>query len=127
MARKRKKAETPDSGAKTSRGKTAAKIGVGAFLVGAVTWLTGGFTRENGLEWLKSIGIALALATLIRWPITEPFKIPSGSMRPTFMEGDRIFVNKWVYGVRFPLNRFQFPWTKVRIHYADRRIWYGAM
>jgi signal peptidase I len=126
MARKRNRPQTPESGTKTSRGKTAAKIGLGAFLVGAVTWLTGGFTRENGLEWLKSIAIALALATLIRWPITEPFKIPSGSMRPTFMEGDRIFVNKWVYGVRFPLNRFQIWWTKFRIHYADRRIWHGA-
>ena len=54
--------------------------------------------REN----VESILWAVAVAMLIRTFIMAPFKIPSGSMRPTLIEGDRILVNKFVY-------RFQEP------------------
>jgi len=102
-----------------------------AMLAGALVWLTGGFTRENGLEWLKSIIIAVGLALLIRWPVGEPFRIPSGSMEPTLhgdprlMHGDRVWVNKHRYGVRFPLNDTYIPFTKIHIKYAKRRIFTG--
>jgi signal peptidase I len=54
--------------------------------------------REN----IESLLWAVALALLIRTFIMAPFKIPSGSMRPTLIEGDRILVNKFIY-------RFQTP------------------
>lgn len=128
MAKNSKKATQQAVNAKSSKGKQAAKAGLGALLVGMLVWLTGGFTRENGLEWLKSIGIAVGLALLIRWPIGEPFRIPSGSMEPTLhgnpkiLHGDRVWVNKFVYGVRFPFNRTRIPFTKIYIKYADRRV-----
>lgn len=87
---------------------------------------SGGFPFRAVFEWVKSIGVAIALAMLIRWPIAEPFKIPSGSMEPTFVSGDRIFVNKHAYGVRFPFNGFRVPFTRKTIWYADSWLWKGA-
>lgn len=49
-------------------------------------------------EWIESILIALVLAAFIRTYFIQPFKIPSGSMRETLIEGDRLFVNKLRYG-----------------------------
>lgn len=60
-------------------------------------------------EWTESIIIALILAMLIRTFIVQAFKIPSGSMIPTFMVGDRIFVNKYIYGARIPFTNFSLP------------------
>ena len=49
-------------------------------------------------EWIESILVALVLAVLIRSYFIQPFKIPSGSMRMTLIEGDHLFVDKWNYG-----------------------------
>jgi len=54
-------------------------------------------------EWIESIVIAFVLAMFIRTFIVQAFKIPSGSMRPTLIEGDRILVSKFIYGARIPL------------------------
>jgi signal peptidase I len=49
-------------------------------------------------EWIESILIALVLAVVIRSYFVQPFKIPSGSMRMTLIEGDHLFVDKLTYG-----------------------------
>jgi len=48
-------------------------------------------------EYAESIIIAIILALIIRTFFMQAFKIPSGSMRPTLIEGDRILVNKLIY------------------------------
>jgi len=53
-------------------------------------------------EWAESLVIALILALLIRTFVVQAFKIPSGSMRPTLVERDRIFVNKFIYRFKKP-------------------------
>lgn len=90
---------------------------VGALVLGMVEWALGRMTPEAAWDWNKSLIFALSLATLIRWPIAEPYRIPSGSMEttlhgdPAFGKGDRVFVNKWIYGVRYP--------------FMNKRIWQG--
>ncbi len=60
-------------------------------------------------EWSESIAIALVLALVIRSFVVQAFKIPSGSMIPTFLVGDRIFVNKFLYGARIPFIDIRLP------------------
>src|SRR5690606_1582846 len=55
--------------------------------------------KSGGLgETVSVIVQALLLALVIRTVFFQPFSIPSGSMRPTLLEGDYLFVTKWAYG-----------------------------
>ncbi|MCX5705805.1 MAG: signal peptidase I [Candidatus Omnitrophica bacterium] len=60
-------------------------------------------------EWVESIIVAFLLAMVIRAFIVQAFKIPTGSMRQTLIEGDLILVNKFIYGVRVPFTDLRFP------------------
>ena len=60
-------------------------------------------------EWFESIIIAFILAMFIRTFIIQAFKIPSGSMRPTLIEGDRILVSKFIYGAKIPFTDLRLP------------------
>lgn len=60
-------------------------------------------------EWAESLVIAFILAMVIRIFLVEPFKIPTGSMRPTLLEGDIILVNKLIYGPRLPFIKWRAP------------------
>jgi signal peptidase I len=55
------------------------------------------------VEYARSFFPVLLLVLLLRSFLFEPFRIPSGSMMPTLLEGDFIFVNKFVYGLRLPV------------------------
>ncbi|MBU0881087.1 MAG: signal peptidase I [Candidatus Omnitrophica bacterium] len=60
-------------------------------------------------EWAESIVIAFAIAIVIQTFLIQAFKIPSGSMIPTFNIGDRIFVNKFLYSARVPFVNWRLP------------------
>lgn len=57
--------------------------------------------------WIEGWGsalIAVGAALCIRWAIVEAYVIPTGSMLPTLLVNDHIWVNKIVFGVRWPLS-----------------------
>jgi len=56
------------------------------------------------IENVLSLGLALLIVFMIRSSIIEAFKIPSGSMIPTLLIGDHIFVNKFAYGFKIPFS-----------------------
>lgn len=47
----------------------------------------------------------LVFVVLVRSVVFEPYLVPSSSMLPNLLEGDRIFVNKYIYGI----SRYSFP------------------
>ncbi len=53
-------------------------------------------------EYVESIVIAIVLALFVRTFIMGVFKIPTGSMRPTLIEGDHILVNRFIYNFITP-------------------------
>ena len=62
---------------------------------------------DSVVDNIKTIIGALLIAVLIRSFIFQPFYIPSSSMEPTLLIGDRIFVSKYTYG----FSRHSFPFS----------------
>jgi len=60
--------------------------------------------RAEGGFWeqVTTLGLAVLIALCVRQFVIEPFRIPSGSMLPTLLIGDHLFVNKFVYGPKLP-------------------------
>ncbi len=59
---------------------------------------------EKGKNLVVAISVALFLAILIRQVWFEPYEIPTGSMRPTLKEKDRLVVSKTAFGINIPLS-----------------------
>lgn len=55
-------------------------------------------------DWIETGWSAVILAAFLMYFIVQAFKIPSGSMRMTLLEGDHLFVNKFIYGIHLPLS-----------------------
>ena len=58
--------------------------------------------KKSALEWCNTVYFAGFFASVVMFFGLQAFKIPSASMRDTFLEGDHLFVNKAVYGFRLP-------------------------
>lgn len=65
--------------------------------------------KSAAREWIESIVIAFILAMFIRTFFIQAFKIPSGSMRMTLIEKDRLMVNKLRYGPKLPFSDIRLP------------------
>lgn len=77
---------------------------------------SGGFA-----ETVKTVAYAVAIALFIRTFFFEPFNIPSGSMIPTLLVGDYLFVSKYSFGY----SRHSLPFSLPLIPGTDR-AWFKA-
>ena len=59
------------------------------------------------VENIKTLFYALIIAVIIRSLLIQPFYIPSSSMEPTLLVGDRLFVTKYSYGY----SKHSFPFS----------------
>ena len=64
---------------------------------------------EKVWEQVSTLGLAILIALAIRAVVIEPFRIPSGSMLPTLLIGDHLFVNKFLYGAQIPFTTWRLP------------------
>lgn len=101
----------PVGGGGLSRGELAASL-IGALALGVWggvrAWRRGRTSADRSsyqaedLEWAETVFSAVLLAAFMMYFVVQAFKIPSGSMRSTLLEGDHLFVNKFIYGLRIP-------------------------
>ncbi len=73
------------------------------------------FDAKKFWEGFKSIAGTIAIFLILRTFFIEAYRIPSGSMIPSMLIGDWLFVNKLRYGPHVPFTRINLP------GYADPR------
>jgi len=71
------------------------------------------------LETVMTVIYAVIIALVIRTVAYEPFNIPSGSMKPTLLVGDYLFVSKFSYGYSRHSLPFSLPLIPERILYDE--------
>lgn len=94
--------------------------------------------KSTWREYAESIALAVMFALVLRGFVIEAFKIPTGSMIPTLLVGDHLFVGKFIYGIRVPFTQkflvrfseptsgevvvFTFPRAEAREHLQKQPI-----
>jgi signal peptidase I len=58
-------------------------------------------------DWLRSALLIVLAITALRSAVADWNDVPTGSMKPTIIEGDRIVVNKLAYDLKFPYTRWR--------------------
>ena len=58
-------------------------------------------------DWLRSAILLVLLITALRSAVADWNDVPTGSMKPTIVEGDRILVNKLAYDLKVPFTRWR--------------------
>jgi len=78
-------------------------------MIGKTIRTSGSVKKSVVREWGESIVVAFILAMIIRAFVVQAFRIPTGSMRTTLLEGDIILVNKFIYGPKVPFTDIRLP------------------
>ena len=86
-----------DLAATGDQGRTSATTGGG--------W--GRRWRGFWLEWMKPLLVIGLVMFSFRSAVADWNDVPTGSMKPTILEGDRIFINKVAYDLKFPFTTWR--------------------
>ena len=76
-------------------------------------------TKNIIIDNVKTLFYALIIAIIIRSLLIQPFYIPSSSMEPTLLVGDRLFVTKYSYGYSNHSFPFSPPILNKRINFSE--------
>ena len=66
-----------------------------------------GFLSNLWKEWIKPFLMVAVVVFSFRSAVADWNDVPTGSMRPSIIEGDRIFVNKMAYDLKFPFTKWR--------------------
>lgn len=80
---------------------------------------------DYSLEMLFALLFALLIATVVRQMWFELYEIPTGSMRPTFKEQDRLTVTKTAFGINYPLETKHLYFDPTLVQRTSVVIWSG--
>ena len=79
--------------------------------------------KSISFEWIKSnvlsLIYAILIAVIIRTFLFQAFFIPSSSMEPTLLVGDRLFVSKFTYGYSKHSFPFSLPFISDRVLFSE--------
>jgi len=109
------------------RTRTGREHGPVRALLRGVRQFAGPLSWRNLRSWALVIGVFMVL----QWAVIAPFRVPTQSMHPTlngdynFLTDDRVLVNKWIYGLRYPFNRIKLPFSDAIFEYAEGRLTRG--
>ena len=71
------------------------------------------WTKYLWTEWIRPILPIVLIVIPLRSSIADYNPVPTGSMTPTILEGDLVFVNKIAYDLRIPLTRWRiYRWSQ---------------
>ena len=81
---------------------------------------------ERVRDFILALVFALFVAVLVRSMWFEFYEIPTGSMRPTLQENDRLVVSKTVFGINIPLYKGHFFFDPHLVMRSNTLIFTGA-
>lgn len=68
------------------------------------------------IDYARAFFPVLLVVLLIRTFVVQPYRVPTGSLKPTIMPGDFILVNQFKYGLRIPV------WLKTVFHIGEPKV-----
>jgi signal peptidase I len=69
--------------------------------------------KKIWVEYIRPIAFVVIVLTAFRSSVADWNDVPTGSMKPTILEGDRIFVNKLAYDLKVPYTTWRiFKWSE---------------